>query len=102
MTGQCLKCKGNTEGDLIEMLIVNYFKIIISANFLGWRCEKCKVGYYGNALMSNCMSCQCDLVGATSVACDMESGQCDCKKYFTGRTCNQCEVLNVNLCYTKY
>ncbi|KAJ3653214.1 hypothetical protein Zmor_012478 [Zophobas morio] len=70
MTGQCLKCKGNTEG---------------------WRCEKCKVGYYGNALMSNCMSCQCDLVGATSVACDMESGQCDCKKYFTGRTCNQCE-----------
>ncbi|XP_044266539.1 laminin subunit alpha-1 isoform X2 [Tribolium madens] len=70
ITGQCLNCKGNTEG---------------------WRCEKCKLGYYGDALMSNCIPCQCDTIGSLSKSCDFETGQCECRERFTGRTCNKCE-----------
>ncbi|RZC38567.1 Laminin B domain containing protein, partial [Asbolus verrucosus] len=71
VTGQCLSCKGNTEG---------------------WRCERCKSGHYGDASTSNCISCQCDPLGAVSKDCHIETGQCQCRQRFTGRTCNKCET----------
>ncbi|KAJ8920571.1 hypothetical protein NQ315_004710, partial [Exocentrus adspersus] len=71
LTGQCLRCKGNTEG---------------------WKCERCKPEHYGDAALANCKACECDPIGSISKQCDNVTGQCQCKERFTGRTCSRCEV----------
>ncbi|XP_066523784.1 laminin subunit beta-1b [Hoplias malabaricus] len=71
IAGQC-RCKLNVEGE---------------------RCDHCKQGYYG--LSENplgCQSCSCNELGTLSRAnqCDTQSGDCYCKRFVTGRYCNQC------------
>ncbi|XP_076751939.1 wing blister [Xylocopa sonorina] len=68
-TGRCLECRGNTEG---------------------WKCDKCKPVHYGNPLEQNCLPCDCDPMGSSSVECDARSGQCPCKPLFEGRDCSSC------------
>ncbi|XP_017797924.1 PREDICTED: laminin subunit alpha-1-like [Habropoda laboriosa] len=68
-TGRCLECRGNTEG---------------------WSCDKCKPAHYGNPLEQNCLPCNCDPLGSSSVECDGRSGQCPCKPLFEGRDCSSC------------
>ncbi|CAH2013089.1 unnamed protein product, partial [Acanthoscelides obtectus] len=75
-TGQCLSCKGNTEG---------------------WKCEKCKPEHYGDPTQSNCKPCECDPIGSASKQCDNITGQCECKEKFIGRTCDKCEVRTIIL-----
>ncbi|XP_044750495.1 laminin subunit alpha-1 [Coccinella septempunctata] len=70
VTGQCLSCKGNTEG---------------------WKCERCKPAHYGDPAASDCMACLCDPVGSLYKECDNETGQCQCKPHYIGRTCDKCE-----------
>ncbi|XP_066263051.1 laminin subunit alpha lam-3 isoform X1 [Euwallacea similis] len=70
-TGQCLACKGNTEG---------------------WKCDRCKPDHYGEAASSNCKACECDLIGSENRQCDNGTGQCLCKEKFVGRTCDRCEA----------
>ncbi|KAK9872272.1 hypothetical protein WA026_017075 [Henosepilachna vigintioctopunctata] len=70
VTGQCLSCKGNTEG---------------------WKCEKCKSAHYGDPEASNCFPCLCDPIGSLSKDCENKTGQCQCKPHFVGRTCSKCE-----------
>uniref|UniRef100_A0A665WFI8 Laminin subunit beta-2-like n=1 Tax=Echeneis naucrates TaxID=173247 RepID=A0A665WFI8_ECHNA len=64
------------------------------ANVKGMRCDDCKEGYYGlsqNDLLG-CQPCNCDPRGIimTDAPCDQISGDCSCKRYVTGRYCNQC------------
>ncbi|KAI4487730.1 hypothetical protein M0802_011876 [Mischocyttarus mexicanus] len=68
-TGRCLECRGNTEG---------------------WKCERCKEAHYGDPLRQNCLSCDCDPIGSSSVHCDRISGQCPCNPLFSGRDCSFC------------
>ncbi|XP_030761280.1 laminin subunit alpha-1-like [Sitophilus oryzae] len=70
-TGQCLSCKGNTEG---------------------WKCERCKQDHYGDPTIPNCKICECDPLGSISKQCHNETGQCVCREKFVGRTCDRCEV----------
>uniref|UniRef100_A0A8C4HDS2 Laminin, beta 2-like n=1 Tax=Dicentrarchus labrax TaxID=13489 RepID=A0A8C4HDS2_DICLA len=64
------------------------------ANVKGTRCDDCKEGYYG--LSQNdplgCQPCNCDPRGIIMIGtpCDQISGDCSCKRYVTGRYCNQC------------
>ncbi|XP_011475073.1 laminin subunit beta-2 [Oryzias latipes] len=64
------------------------------ANVKGIRCDDCKVGYYG--LSQNdpqgCQPCNCDPRGIIRMGdpCDQISGDCSCKRYVTGRYCDQC------------
>ncbi|XP_062248507.1 laminin subunit beta-1 [Platichthys flesus] len=64
------------------------------ANVKGTRCDDCKEGYYG--LSQNdplgCQPCNCDPRGIIMMGapCDQISGDCSCKRYVTGRYCNQC------------
>uniref|UniRef100_A0AAR2J0A5 Laminin, beta 2-like n=1 Tax=Pygocentrus nattereri TaxID=42514 RepID=A0AAR2J0A5_PYGNA len=70
-------------------------------NVKGQRCDYCKEGHYG--LSQNdplgCQPCNCDPRGITMVGgpCDPISGDCSCKRYVTGRYCNQYiyTVLNI-------
>uniref|UniRef100_A0A673C7J4 Laminin subunit beta-1 n=1 Tax=Sphaeramia orbicularis TaxID=375764 RepID=A0A673C7J4_9TELE len=63
-------------------------------NVKGMRCDDCKEGYYG--LSQNdplgCQPCNCDPRGIIMMGapCDQISGDCSCKRYVTGRYCNQC------------
>ncbi|XP_071984936.1 laminin subunit beta-2 isoform X3 [Engystomops pustulosus] len=60
----------------------------------GPRCDRCKSGFYGLSgdLIPGCKRCQCDPRGTISGAshCDPISGDCFCKRFVTGRSCNQC------------
>ncbi|XP_034028045.1 laminin subunit beta-2 isoform X2 [Thalassophryne amazonica] len=64
------------------------------ANVKGARCDYCKEGYYG--LSHNdplgCQPCNCDPRGIIIMGtpCDQISGDCSCKRYVSGRYCNQC------------
>uniref|UniRef100_A0A8P4GTB8 Laminin, alpha 1 n=1 Tax=Dicentrarchus labrax TaxID=13489 RepID=A0A8P4GTB8_DICLA len=71
VTGDCLRCLGNTAGR---------------------HCEVCQPGYYGDALHAkDCQECGCDVSGALSSVCDVTTGQCLCRENVTGRTCNHCQ-----------
>ncbi|XP_072130077.1 laminin subunit gamma-1-like isoform X1 [Mobula birostris] len=71
-TGECRNCLYNTAGH---------------------HCERCKPGFYGNALASNpsekCKPCNCDPRGSWSSQCRGD-GTCSCKPGVFGDRCNQC------------
>uniref|UniRef100_A0A8C0WJM2 Laminin subunit alpha-2 n=1 Tax=Castor canadensis TaxID=51338 RepID=A0A8C0WJM2_CASCN len=72
VTGECLKCLGNTDGA---------------------HCERCADGFYGDAVTAkNCHACECHENGSLSYMCHLDTGLCDCKPYVTGRQCDQCLV----------
>lgn len=68
-TGECLKCLFNTEG---------------------FNCEKCKAGYYGDALNQNCIECICNPIGTdrNGGECDRVTGQCPCLPNVVGQKCD--------------
>ncbi|XP_069115040.1 basement membrane-specific heparan sulfate proteoglycan core protein-like isoform X2 [Argopecten irradians] len=80
-TGQCLDCQHNTEGD---------------------RCERCAVGYYGDATVgttSDCRPCPCPLTipsNQFSRSCYQSPGgqvTCDrCPNGYIGRDCGECDT----------
>lgn len=59
--GRCLKCLHNTEGS--------------------W-CERCKSGFFGDALKQSCKTCSCNPIGTNMTDqdnyCDRLTGQCRC------------------------
>ncbi len=70
--GVCQNCRDNTEG-------VN--------------CERCAIGYYrpfGKHVneTETCLKCECDGERSTG-NCAQSTGQCECKKEFTGLTCDK-------------
>ncbi|XP_059205207.1 laminin subunit alpha-1 [Centropristis striata] len=72
VTGECLRCLGNTAGR---------------------HCEVCQPGYYGDAVHAkDCRECGCDVSGALSSVCDVTTGQCVCRENVTGLTCDRCQI----------
>uniref|UniRef100_A0A2K5DHR9 Laminin subunit alpha-1 n=1 Tax=Aotus nancymaae TaxID=37293 RepID=A0A2K5DHR9_AOTNA len=70
VTGECLKCLGNTDGA---------------------HCERCADGFFGDAVTAkNCRACECHEKGSHSAVCHLETGLCDCKPNVTGQQCDQC------------
>ncbi|XP_047423850.1 laminin subunit alpha-1 [Mugil cephalus] len=71
ISGECLRCLGNTAGR---------------------HCEVCRPGYYGDAVVAkDCRECGCDVSGALSSLCDATTGQCACGENVTGRICDRCQ-----------
>ncbi|XP_076577630.1 laminin subunit alpha-1 [Chaetodon auriga] len=71
VTGECLRCLGNTAGR---------------------HCEVCQPGYYGDAMHAkDCQECSCDVTGSLPSVCDVTTGQCSCRGNVTGRTCDSCQ-----------
>ncbi|XP_017326850.1 laminin subunit gamma-1 [Ictalurus punctatus] len=81
-SGECLKCIYNTDG---------FF------------CDRCKDGFYGNALASNqaekCKPCSCNRYGTVNgqTACMQVTGQCECLPHVVNRDCSACEPGYYNL-----
>ncbi|XP_034670103.1 laminin subunit beta-1 [Drosophila subobscura] len=59
----------------------------------GRRCDKCKDGYW-NLQPNNpdgCEECTCNILGTiNNSGCVMHTGECKCKRFVTGKDCNQC------------
>ncbi|XP_076014482.1 laminin subunit alpha-1 [Genypterus blacodes] len=71
VTGECLRCRGNTAGP---------------------HCEVCQPGFHGDAVNAkNCQECHCDGSGSLSNVCDAMTGQCECRENVTGRNCEHCQ-----------
>ncbi|XP_042350009.1 laminin subunit alpha-1-like [Plectropomus leopardus] len=71
VTGDCLRCLGNTSGR---------------------HCEVCQPGYYGDAVHAkDCQECGCDVSGTLSSVCDVITGQCLCRENVMGSTCDRCQ-----------
>ncbi|KAF5272841.1 hypothetical protein FQR65_LT00437 [Abscondita terminalis] len=62
-------------------------------NVEGRRCDSCKNGFW-NFTASNphgCQACTCNTLGTIdNQGCNVYTGECTCKRYVTGRDCNQC------------
>ncbi|XP_074843522.1 laminin subunit alpha-1 isoform X4 [Carettochelys insculpta] len=70
LTGECLKCVGNTQGH---------------------HCEKCADGYYGDAVIAKtCHVCECHVNSSLSNMCHPETGVCHCKPHVIGPRCETC------------
>eukprot|EP00117_Sycon_ciliatum_P017666 scpid9788/ scgid16578/ Laminin subunit gamma-1; Laminin B2 chain; Laminin-1 subunit gamma; Laminin-10 subunit gamma; Laminin-11 subunit gamma; Laminin-2 subunit gamma; Laminin-3 subunit gamma; Laminin-4 subunit gamma; Laminin-6 subunit gamma; Laminin-7 subunit gamma; Laminin-8 subunit gamma; Laminin-9 subunit gamma; S-laminin subunit gamma len=69
LTGVCVGCGGNTQGD---------------------HCEMCKDSFHGDARTSNCQDCNCNLTGSASSVCNKDTGMCSCKSNVFGQICDQC------------
>ncbi|XP_035665261.1 laminin subunit alpha-2-like [Branchiostoma floridae] len=120
ITGECLKCIGNTVGDECERCANGYFGDAINAkncqrclchprgsyqedcdlntgqcrcrpNVIGRDCDQCAVGFFGINSGEGCQACNCDSTGSLSTQCD-EDGQCRCKPGVGGQQCDRCEV----------
>jgi multipile epidermal growth factor-like domains protein 8 len=69
-TKLCDECKDNTEGKF---------------------CERCKIGSYGDATSTRCISCNCNEHGDESRGlCDQKSGKCFCLDNTEGENCENC------------
>lgn len=57
------------------------------------RCDQCKNGFW-NFTEENpdgCQNCTCNLYGTiNNQGCNVYNGECTCKRYVTGRDCDQC------------
>ena len=89
-TGECLRCIDDTAG---------------------FNCEKCKSGFYGDALAprnigdpQNCAPCQCNPFGTFHSdenqlpECNSITGKCSCKPNVVGHDCEKCKdgFWNIN------
>ncbi|NXE09516.1 LAMC3 protein, partial [Lophotis ruficrista] len=76
VSGRCLRCLYNTTGE---------------------HCERCRTGFYGNALAPDpaekCAPCDCNPDGSAPglEGCDPSTGQCRCLPHVTGRACGLCQ-----------
>ena len=65
----------------------------------GRQCERCDLGFH-NFTSSGCQGCQCSIRGTRVGArdrCDPVSGQCQCKNYVSGYSCDRCKPGYYNL-----
>lgn len=75
-----------------RMLMFEIYLTMRRGNTEGWRCERCKAGFWGDA-EHGCVPCIChEDGGALSNVCDSQTGQCVCTERYTGHQCNECDV----------
>ncbi|XP_055957014.1 usherin [Patella vulgata] len=67
----------------------------------GRQCDICKDGYYNLQSVNpvGCETCDCSINGTVNfnVSCDINSGQCYCKRNVRNRQCDACEYGYYNL-----
>ncbi|KAK9751877.1 Laminin EGF domain [Popillia japonica] len=89
---------GSLDGGICDSITDNSNNLIAGSchcktNVEGRRCDSCKGGFW-NFTMENpdgCQPCTCHISGTIhNQGCDVWTGECTCKRYVTGKDCNQC------------
>ncbi|VDM31523.1 unnamed protein product [Hydatigera taeniaeformis] len=79
VTGACLTCLHNTEGE---------------------KCDRCISGFWGNASQQACRPCNCYHLGTVdgvNAVCDRSTGACNCLPNVLGPRCFECAQQHFNL-----
>lgn len=65
-------------------------------NVQGQRCDECIDGTFdlSETSLFGCRPCDCDVGGSSSNVCNKRTGQCQCHRYFSGKSCSQSVKLN--------
>ncbi|XP_054279344.1 laminin subunit beta-1 [Macrosteles quadrilineatus] len=122
LSGKCLQCLFNTDGENCERCKENYYGDAINhlctecvcnilgtnksagpcdgttgqcpclPNVIGLTCDTCQENHWKIASGMGCEPCDCDLNGSYSKQCNQYDGQCECKPGFGGRQCDQCQA----------
>ncbi|KAJ7414023.1 laminin subunit alpha 1 [Willisornis vidua] len=118
LTGQCLKCLGNTAGHHCEKCADGYYgdavidkncdacdcahthnncnadsgQCICPPHTQGQKCELCEENHWGLSPKLGCKACNCSNTGSTNPQCDILTGQCQCKIEFGGQDCSRCAL----------
>lgn len=65
-----------------------------------------KVGHWGIATGTGCVTCNCSAVGSLNMSCDYDTGQCQCRPGVGGKRCDTCQPgyygFSQNGCQSKY
>ncbi|KAM9055333.1 laminin subunit alpha-3 isoform 4-T5 [Megaptera novaeangliae] len=89
-TGRCVPCNCNGHSNRCQ----DGSGICISCqhNTAGEHCERCKEGYYGNAVHGSCRVCPCPHSNSFATGCVVTGGKvkCSCKPGYTGTQCERC------------
>ncbi|KAK3595812.1 hypothetical protein CHS0354_014628 [Potamilus streckersoni] len=100
----CTGCQCNPDG-IIECNFMGQCVCKPNVETISGKCESCIPKYYGFRNKSGCIECGCNDTGAYNLLCSDISGECNCKPYLTGRTCDKCkdqywnfDKLNANIC----
>ncbi|XP_016022014.2 laminin subunit alpha-3 isoform X2 [Rousettus aegyptiacus] len=89
-TGRCVPC--NCNGHSNRCQDGSGICINCQHNTAGEHCERCKEGYYGNAIQGSCSVCLCPHSNSFATGCVVTGGnmQCSCKPGYTGAQCERC------------
>ncbi|CAH1791583.1 unnamed protein product, partial [Owenia fusiformis] len=89
---------GTVEGTTCEK---STGQCICKENAMGLKCDECRDTFYdlGSDPARGCLPCNCDVAGSVngSSFCNKINGTCECKRFVTGLTCNQCVSNTWNL-----
>lgn len=89
---------GSLDGGICDSLSDNANGIVAGSchckkNVEGRRCDVCKNGFWNftDVNPDGCQPCTCNTFGTIdNQGCNVYTGECTCKRYVTGRDCNQC------------
>ena len=88
----CQSCLCNITGATSEECDKTNGQCNCKDTIQGRQCNECKLGYH-TLTSSGCKPCQCSELGTRVGAlnrCDPINGQCQCKNYVSGYTCDRC------------
>ena len=95
----CQRCLCNMTGSTSQECDKTSGQCPCKNTITGRQCERCDLGFH-SLNSSGCQPCQCSRRGTrfgASDRCDPVSGQCQCKNYVAGYTCDRCKPGYHNL-----
>ncbi|KAG8009698.1 Laminin subunit alpha-1, partial [Nibea albiflora] len=101
VTGECLRCIGNTAGRHCEVCQPGHYGDAVHAkdcrgeclcrqNVVGRTCDRCQPGFFGLQSGHGCQACGCSQLGSLSESCDAK-GRCQCAEGVAGHKCDRCK-----------
>lgn len=96
--GSCKKCECNNNTNTCDSVTGECKNCLYSSS--GFNCERCKLGFFGNAQKHDCRPCQCNphgTIGNSLSNCEPETGHCECLPKVLGARCDECAESFWNL-----